>query len=346
MKTYKIITVFVLVLFFGIAALAYKFYTQIYSSLSPEAKYITIPKGASFEDVIHILDENELIKNKALFLFLAEQKNYNDSRVNGGRYEIEPETNLNELINKLRIGDQTPLSLKFREAEHLGELAKAIAKNMELDSAEFVQAIYDPKFLESKQLTKANVSQIFIPNTYEVYWNWSAGKLRDRLYEEYERFWNASRIAKAKKLNLSKKDVTTLASIVKKESYVSDEFSTIAGLYYNRLQRGMPLQSDPTILYVIKQTHPHRKRKRVLYKDLKIESPYNTYLHTGLPPGPIAIPSIKHLDAVLNLKKHKYIYMCANPSLDGRHAFAVTDIEHQRNARRYHQAMDSLRILR
>ncbi|MGB0427635.1 MAG: endolytic transglycosylase MltG [Flavobacteriales bacterium] len=145
---------------------------------------------------------------------------------------------------------------------------------------------------------------------------------------------------------MSKKDVTTLASIVKKESYVSDEFSTIAGLYYNRLQRGMPLQSDPTILYVIKQTHPHRKRKRVLYKDLKIESPYNTYLHTGLPPGPIAIPSIKHLDAVLNLKKHKYIYMCANPSLDGRHAFAVTDIEHQRNARRYHQAMDSLRILR
>jgi len=346
MKRYRIITFLVLVLVSLVSLVGYKIYKETYDIISSETQYILIPKGADFSNVIEILDSADLIKNKDLFLYLAKKKNLTESRVIYGRYEITPNMNLHDLIDQLKIGDTCPITVDLRKVKTINEIAQILSQRLELDSQEFINSIHDSVFLKRIGFTEAEISGLFIPKTYEMYWGWGVVAIRDLFYEDYLSFWDAKRMKKAEKLNLTIKEVQTLASIVNKETYFSSEYAKIAGLYYNRLQKDMLLQSDPTIIYTIQKNEPKRHIRRVLYRDLKIDSPYNTYMYKGLPPGPISIPKAKVIDATLNLENHKYIFMCAQSNMGGKHAFAVTMEEHEENAMSYQMILDSLKINR
>lgn len=346
MRRYRIITFFALILALVVGVVGYKIYEEAYDKISGETQYIYIPKGADFSDVIDILDQADLIKNKKLFLFLASKKNLTESRVIHGRYEITHNMNLHDLVYQLKIGDTCPITVDLRRAKSVEEVAKALSKQLELDQDEFVQSLKDTVFLNNIGFIPEEVPLLFIPKTYEMNWGWGVEAIRDVFYQDYISFWDDNRRKKAKKLNLSIKEVQTLASIVNKETYYSSEYARIAGLYYNRLKKDMFLQSDPTIIYTIQQTQPKRNIRRVLYRDLKIDSKYNTYLYKGLPPGPISIPKSKVIDATLNLETHNYIFMCAQSNMGGKHAFAVTAEEHEENAMSYRMILDSLRINR
>jgi UPF0755 protein len=346
MKGTKIFTGILVILTLLLLGAGYTVYNKIFGESVKESAEIFIPTGASVGDVISLLEEENIINNSSFFQILADRKNYTDNRVVSGRYTFSKGTSLNQILNKLRVGERTPIKLRFNEVENINDLAEEIAKQMELKSEEFLAVIQDKDFLQKNNLTEESLSSIFIPNTYEVYWNQSATTVRDRLLKEYKRFWNDKRKAKAQKLGLTPLEVMTLASIVKKETYQTSEYRIVAGLYYNRIRKGMLLQSDPTVIYCLKLKNPKRKIKRVLYKDLKMDCPYNTYVNNGLPPGPISIPSSKIVDAVLNLKRHNYLYMCANATLDGKHSFATNMTEHEKNAQAYRKALDDRKVMR
>ncbi|MEZ5054908.1 MAG: endolytic transglycosylase MltG [Chitinophagales bacterium] len=201
----------------------------------------------------------------------------------------------------------------------------------------------NPKLLDSLHLTEENFPTIFLSNTYEFYWNTTAAAFIERMLKEYTKFWNEDRREKANEIGLSPTNVTILASIIQKESSKYDEYPTIAGVYLNRLKIDMPLQADPTVLFALKKLGVSR---RVLHGDLKIKSPYNTYINKGLPPGPICLPELKSIDETLNAEKHNYIYFCAKEDFSGYHNFAATWAEHQVNARKYQQALNESNINR
>ena len=242
----------------------------------------------------------------------------------------------NDLINMLRSGDQTALSVSFNNQDTLEKFAGRIADQLAIDSISVLNSFTDKKFLETNKLTNKSVLQMCIPNSYQFYWTVSADNFRDKLLLEYNRFWNTSRLEKAKALKLSKDEVITLASIVQKETAKKTERPIVAGLYLNRLNNGWPLQADPTIIYCIKEVKGQDYIiKRVLYVDLQINSPYNTYKNRGLPPSLIAMPDISSIDGVLNAQKHNYFYMCVNIDKFGYHLFAETLAQHNRNASKY-----------
>ena len=203
-------------------------------------------------------------------------------------------------------------------------------------SQEMNDLLNDPAYCSAFGFAPATIKAMFIPNTYEVYWNISAEKLIERMKREYDNFWTEDRRNKAQNIRLTPLEVSILASIIEEESAVTDEYSTIAGLYINRLYRGIPLQADPSLKYAIGDF----TIQRVLNEHKLIDSPYNTYLYSGLPPGPLRIPSLKGLESVLNYQKHNYLYMCAKEDFSGRHNFAVTLAEHNRNAERYHAELN------
>ena len=243
----------------------------------------------------------------------------------------------NDLVNMLRSGRQTPVIISFNNQDTLEKLAGRIAEQIEPDSLSLLTAFQNQKFLSQKNLSSKSVLGIFIPNSYEFYWNTSAENFRDKMLKNYDAFWTENRISKAKELNLSKEEVITLASIVQKETAKKSERPIVAGLYLNRLKKGWPLQADPTIIYTIReQKGQDFVVKRVLTKDLQIKSPYNTYINRGLPPTLIAMPDISSIDAVLNASKHNYYYMCVNVEKLGYHTFASSLSQHNRNAAKYH----------
>jgi UPF0755 protein len=253
----------------------------------------------------------------------------------------------NDIVNLLRSGNQTPIKVSFNNQDTLEKLAGRIAQQLEIDSISLLNSFLNKEFLSKNNLTEKSVLQIFIPNSYQFYWTTSAENFRNKIFKEYNRFWNKSRTKKAKALNLSKSEVITLASIVQKETAKKEERPIVAGLYLNRLKKGWPLQADPTIIYCIKQNKGQDYVvKRVLTADLKIKSPYNTYKNKGLPPTLIAMPDISAIDGVLNAQKHNYFYMCANVDKLGYHAFAKSLSQHNRNAVKYHRWMNKQRVHR
>jgi UPF0755 protein len=251
--------------------------------------------------------------------------------------------NNNELVNLLRSGKQTPIKLTFNNVRTKEQFAGKISTQIEADSLSILQYITDTIFLNKLQLTSDNVACLFIPNTYEFYWNTSVESFVNRMVKEYSIFWNESRKKKAERLKLNYYQVAVLASIVEKEQNIKkDERPDIAGLYLNRIKKRMKLESDPTLIFAL----GNFSIKRVLNKDKKVDSPYNTYMHKGLPPGPICIPSINSIDAVLNASSHKYIFMCAKEDFSGYHNFAKTYRQHLRNARKYQKALNKRKIMR
>ena len=254
-----------------------------------------------------------------------------------GRYHVYPEMTCLQLYRLLRNGTQEPMNLVVPASRTMDRLASVLSQSLMVDSAEIALALTDSTYLSKRGYTTATIPALFIPNTYQVYWDISVDKLMERMERENNRFWTAERKAKAEACGLTHEEVATLASIVDEETANDGEKPMIAGLYLNRLRLGMKLQADPTVKFAVGDF----KLRRILGKHLQVESPYNTYLVEGLPPGPIRIASIAGLEAVLNHKEHKYLYMCAKEDFSGTHNFAATLSEHQRNARRYIQALNA-----
>lgn len=318
-------------------------YSKIYGDNVQKSGDVYIYTNDSFEHVVEKL--SPYLKNSNSFEWVAGLKKFKSPK--SGKYRIEEGISNNDLINKLRIGSQTPVKVSFNNQDTIEKLAGRIANQIEADSLSLLEAFINPSFLEKNNLNRASVLQIFIPNTYEYYWNTSAVKFRDRMLANYKKFWNSSRLTKAKALKMSPSEVITLASIVQKETAKREERPVVAGLYLNRLKRGWALQADPTIVYAIKQQKGQDYMVyRVLRTDLDIDSPYNTYKNRGLPPTLIGMPDISSIDAVLNPKKHDYMYMCASVAKFGYHEFAKSLAQHNRNAAKYQRWLSQQRIFR
>jgi len=328
---------------FSIAAyLLYYFAFKPNVQLKSNEEVFFVHTGWQFDDVVKSMDEMQLIINKKTFLLLADKKNYKRN-VKAGRYLLKNGMSNNKLINMLRSGQQQPVKLTFNSIRTKNELAGRLAKQLESDSVTILQTFHDAEFLQQFDLTPQKVASIFIPNTYQVYWNISPQDLVKRMNREYQLFWNEDRLAKAKKIGLKPFEVSILASVVQAEQEAhSSERPTIAGLYINRIKRGMPLESCPTVIFAIGDF----TIKRVLNSDLEIASPYNTYKNAGLPPGPINLPDISSIDAVLNYEKNDYIFMCAKDDLSGYHYFSKTAAQHQVYAQRYWRALNERGIKR
>ena len=333
----------ILIITGGIAA--YRLYHAIYEPNiflgERKTTHIFIPTGSNFNDVKAILYENGMILNTNTFEWLAEKKNYRN-HIHPGRYLIHEDMGNNELINLLRSGNQDPVRLTFNNIRLKEELAGNIARQIEADSLTIIRLLNDPEVLKKYELTPQTAKLLFIPNTYEFFWNTSAEQLLERMYREYNTFWNEERLKKAERINLTPHEVGTLASIVQAETSRPDEYSKVAGVYINRLKRNMPLQADPTVIYAVGDF----SIRRVLNRHLEIDSPYNTYKFAGLPPGPITLPETRVLDGVLNYQQHDYLFFCARDDFSGYHAFARTYSQHLANARRYQNALNQRRIMR
>ena len=296
-----------------------------------ETQFIYIPSQSDYQDVKNILDEKSILKNMASFDVVARLMKYDLSKVKTGKYAIDPGMSNRELISRLRIGNQVPIQLTFQGARTIEDLVKSISEQLEVSEEELSTAFSNHVLMENYGFDSSTFISMFIPNTYQIYWNAKPEELTDRIFKEYSNFWSASRTGKAESLGLSPKEVSTLASIVEKESQNKAERPTIAGVYLNRLEQGILLQADPTVVYGVGDF----TIRRVLNKHLRHDSPYNTYLHKGLPPGPICMPSINSIDAVLNAESHDYLFFCAKPGYAGEHLFARTNREHEQNARVY-----------
>ncbi len=308
-----------------------------------QSELIYIPTNSTFNDVVSILKNKKILQDINSFIRLAEYKKYNEY-VKPGRYRISNRLSNNELVNLLRSGIQEPISITFTNIRTKEQLISRVCSKLEADSIQLKELLYNNSYLQEKfGLNNKTILVLFLPNTYHFSWNTSAEQFLSRMEFEYKKFWNQDRLQKAQAINLNPAQVSILASIVQAEQMrFASERPIIAGLYLNRLRIGMPLQSDPTIIYAL----GNFKINRVLDKDKQVESLYNTYLHIGLPPGPINAPEISSIDAVLNFEKSKYLYMCAKEDFSGTHNFASTLSEHSRNARKYQSALNKCKIFR
>ncbi|GAA4433426.1 endolytic transglycosylase MltG [Ravibacter arvi] len=299
-----------------------------------------IPKGATYKSVLDTLKKYDVVQDHVSFAFMTKAKKYQEA-VKPGRYVIEADATNAEVVEKLRDGKQDPVRLTFNNIRLKSDLIDRIGPKFEFGKEGLRKALASRRITDKYGLDTTKIVSIFIPNTYDIYWDVPVETFLDRMHSEYKRFWNDDRRAKAKALGLSPDEVSVLASIVEEEQgRKADERPRIAGLYLNRLSKGMPLQADPTVKFALGDFGI----KRVLLHQLQVDSPYNTYRYTGLPPGPIRLPDINSLDAVLNPEQHQYLYMCAKADFSGYHAFAETLGEHALNAQQYQNALNKLQI--
>ncbi len=299
-----------------------------------------VDESTTIDDVYAQFVEDEVLNAPEGFLILANKKGL--SAPKPGHYIIEAGQSSNGIVNTLMAGFQEPIRIQFNAAENLEDLAGKLSHQLMTDSIRLLEA-----FKESRTGWEgASAFGAYLPDTYEVYWNASASSIAEKLYQNTVRFWSEERVAQAKSLGLTPAEVSTLASIVMKESSKADDRPRVARLYLNRMKKGMKLQADPTVIYAIKRANPEATVRRVLKKDLSIEDPYNTYYVKGLPPGPICVPEKAALLAVLNAPEHDYIFMCANPDQPGYHAFAKTYAGHLVNQRKWTRYLNERKIYR
>ena len=300
---------------------------------------LRIPSNANYKYVANNLYDDQIINDAVSFAFVAKVLGYQEL-VKPGLYTIKPRMTNLELVRLLRSGRQTPVRITFNNVRTKEDLAEKISDNLEMQEDQFLALLQDSVYIRKFDFNEETIMSMFIPNTYEVWWNTSPEALFDRMYKEYNDFWTDERKKKAAELGLNPKEVSTLASIVQAESQKKDERAKIAGVYLNRLKLNMPLQADPTLVFALGDF----SLKRILNIHKETESPYNTYKYAGLPPGPINLPDINSLDAVLNYEDHDYLYFCAKEDFSGYHAFAKTLSEHNANARRYQAALNAAKI--
>jgi UPF0755 protein len=303
---------------------------------------LLVPKGATYKTVLDSLNKHDVISDHISFQFLAKFLKYTEN-VEPGRYVIKPNTNNYEAIKKLVSGNQDAVRLTFNNIRLKDDLVKRIGNRFEFGEDNFRKALNDPEVCNKYGLDTLTIVSMFLPNTYDIYWTTGTEKFLDRMHSEYKKYWTPERLAKAKEIGLTPVQVSILASIVEEEQARKvDERPRVAGLYINRLNAQMPLQADPTIKFALQDF----AIKRILNGQLLIKSPYNTYVNTGLPPGPIRVADLNSLDAVLNYDKHDYIYMCAKADLSGYHAFATNYNDHLNNARLYQAELNRLKIMK
>jgi len=320
------------VLFLVVASIVYVKFFSSNTKFSKEEVYVEIPTGSSYEDAKKII--SPFVENMSGFEMMASLRKY-DKNVKSGRFLLKNGMGNFKLVAAMR--QNVPVRLAFNNQERLENLCVRISSQIEPDTTKLLATFRDSVFLKQNGFTKDNVIAMFIPNSYEFYWNVSAEKFRDKMFKEYQNFWTKERLQKAENLGMTPVQVITLASIVHKETVKKSERPVVAKVYLNRLEQGMPLQADPTVIYALKSRDNDFEQviKRVLYDDLLISSPYNTYVNQGLPPGPIAMPDIDAIDAVLSPDDNDYIYFCASVEKFGYHEFASTYTQHQVNAKKY-----------
>ncbi len=332
----KNIFIFILIAVVLVAgSVGYNKYRQVFSPNVPhsiEEELIDIPTRAGFEEVVDLLNAKRLLIDEKGFRWVAEKMHYHNASVKAGKYRIKPGMSNRDLVGLLRSGRQEPVRVTIRAVRNLDMLAGLASRDLEFDSAALIGYILKD-WLPGTSYTRENALSLFIPNTYEFYWNTTPQQFVERMQKEHDRFWAGKRSEQANALGITPVEVYTLASIVERETQDNSEKPRIAGVYLNRLEKGMLLQADPTVIFAQNDF----TLKRVLKKHLEIDSPFNTYKYTGLPPGPIYMPTIQTIDATLNAEDHQYIYFCVNPEKPGTHAFASTLRGHLRNARRYQQ---------
>ncbi len=331
--------ILVLIVLLGVVVcgvIAYNIYTAIFSentAFENKEAYVFIPTQAIFEDVV--TEIAPLLKDVEAFKEIAKRKGYIEN-IKGGHYVITKGMNTNDIINTIRSRN-TPIKIAFNNQERIQDLAGRIGRQLETDSLTLLNVMTDDNFLKTKGFTSTDMLSMYIPNSYELFWNSSPEAFRDRMFKEYERFWNKNRLDKANALGYTPQEVYTLAAIVQKETAKVEERPRVAGVYINRLKKGIKLDADPTVIYALKKKKNDWDMvvKRVLYKDLETNSPYNTYRNAGLPPGPIFMPDISAIDAVLNYERHKYYYFVADVENFGYHKFAKTLSQHNANSASY-----------
>lgn len=329
------------------AGFAYFVYNNIFvpnTSFENKIAHVYISTGSTFNEVIEEL--SPLLKDMESFKTVAAKKGY-PSNIKPGHYIIKKGMNNNELINAIRIGN-VPITVKFNNQERFENLAGSLGRQLEADSISFLIAMQNDAFLDKLKLSKETILCNFIPNTYEVYWNISPDNFNKKMFEESNKFWNDQRLEKANDLKLTKEQVISLAAIVQKETAKVDERPRVAGVYMNRIKVGMLLQADPTVIYSKKllDNNFDQQIKRVLYKDLELDSPYNTYKYAGIPPGPITMPDISSIDAVLNYEDHNYYYFVADITNFGYHKFAKSLAQHNKNKQEYVRWISQQKIKR
>ncbi len=300
-----------------------------------QKKYLLIYENDGFGDVVKKLEASRSVKNMKSFIKTAEKLDY-PANIVSGRYELVDGMSNRELLHKLINGRQTPIRITFNNIRTKEILAQRLSDQLRMDSAAMFRVLDDEEILSCYGLNPATAVCLFIPNTYEVYWDISPENLLERMKREYDKFWTEDRLMKLNDVGLDRIEVSILASIVEEETIKKDEKPIVAGLYLNRIHKGIPLQADPTVKFA----HQDFSLKRVYKKHLTIDSPYNTYKYAGLPPGPIRIPSIESIDAVLNYQDHNYYYMSAKEDFSGYHNFALTLEEHNQNAEKYRRELN------
>lgn len=310
-------------------------------SVTENQKFLYIKTGSNYDDLVAEIKKKDLLNSVSSFTAAARKMNLAAS-VKPGRYRLKKGMTNRTLINMIKAGNQDPVKLKFHNIRKKENFAAYLASNLEADSLSFIKVLDSAALISKYGFNQDNVYAMFIPNTYEMYWNISPVDFFERMHKEYEKFWTADRKQKAASLNLTPSQVYTLASIVDAEALYDKEMPIIAGLYLNRLNKGILLQADPTVIFA----NNDFTVKRVTGKLLQVQSLYNTYKYAGLPPGPIMMPSINAIDAVLNRDNNNYIYMCAKEDFSGYHNFAETKAEHEVNARKYREALNKRNIFK
>jgi UPF0755 protein len=333
MNLKKLILLIISLLFIIGGVLVFNFYNKIYKVNTVKEGFLYIPTNSTFTEVENLV--RPFLNRVKPFIWVANKKNYPNT-IKPGKYFISEGMNNNELVNLLRSGKQIPVKVSFNNQDTFQKLAGRISQQIEADSISLLNSFNNQEFIQQNGFNQYTAIGMYIPNTYEFFWNTSADAFVKKMLQEYKIFWNTSRLEKAKKQQLSPIEVMNLASIVQKETAMVSERPIVAGLYLNRLHNNWPLQADPTVIFALKiKFGEDTIIKRVLKKDLEIASPYNTYKNIGLPPGPITMPDITSVEAVLNAKQHDYYYMCASITKIGEHEFAKTLSQHNRNAVKY-----------
>lgn len=333
----------VLIIIFGITAVvcvvggifAYALFSSNINIEKDKKEFLLVYENDCYDDIIDKLVSKQIVKSKKTFKIASWLLN-NKKQFKSGRYQITSEMNNLTLVRNIMYGRQTPISISFNNVRTKDVLAERLTKKLKISEEEFLAELYSEQTLKTLGFNKNTVISLFIPNTYEVYWDITAEELIERMKKEYDLFWNEERSAKLLDVGLSKEEVSTLASIVEEETRKKDEQPVVAGLYLNRIHKNIPLQADPTVKFAVQDF----SLRRIYKKHLEYDSPYNTYMYAGLPPGPIRVPSIQAIDAVLNFVNHDYIYMCAKEDFSGYHNFATSYKEHQENAERYRRALN------
>ncbi|MEO8088269.1 MAG: endolytic transglycosylase MltG [Bacteroidota bacterium] len=334
----KIMWIIVIALAVIVASGGYYLYRELLQpnvTLQNKPDFVLIYTGSTFTDVVQALNEKKLLINEKSFVWTATQMKYVDN-IKPGRYLVKPRMNNKELVGLLRSGKQAPVQVVFNNIRTKDQLAERISLQLEAKAHSITNLMNDEDYLRRFGFTSENVLSLFIPNTYEFYWNTSADQFLQRMKKEYDKFWTEEKQRKANTIGFKPVEVSILASIVQQETNKEDEKNLIAGVYINRYHKGMKLEADPTLVYALGNFTINRVLN--IYK--QIDSRYNTYKYAGLPPGPICLPTKSSIDAVLNYTHHNFIYFCAKEDFSGHHAFAATYSQHLVNAKRFQRALD------